>query len=313
MTKTIANVTHVSASVPPQEEARSVRGIAALGQFLCRASPTGRMQRFMQTKFRKWCPDYDYRVPTMRGFQMEASPYDYSTYRIFFFREYEASMSNIISSHLFEGQTALDIGANRGWFSLLMGTIVGPTGRVDSFEPYPPMFDRLQRNLQINNLTWVRPQCVALGSTVGDSWFVPPSDAVIHHVEHLTGCTGVGYLTDKQSEGAIRVPSMTLDQYASETALDDVNMMKIDVEGAETAVIHGGRHTIEKSRPILAVEYNVETAQRAGTSVEELDQLLSDLRYDRFVYSGYFRKLNLQEYLGTCVGDGVFNVYCFPR
>ena len=59
------------------------------------------------------------------------------------FSRYELAVAHVIRDHLERGQTFWDIGANVGWFSVFASKIVGPSGRVVSFEPSPEVFDIL--------------------------------------------------------------------------------------------------------------------------------------------------------------------------
>ncbi len=69
------------------------------------------------------------------------------------------------------GMTCLDIGANLGYFSLLMADLVGPTGRVLAFEPNIDMASRARRSLSVNGMSWATLHEVALGGHDGEMVF----------------------------------------------------------------------------------------------------------------------------------------------
>ena len=71
---------------------------------------------------------------------------------------YEPEVTALILSMLKNGKTALDIGANIGYFTLLMAHLVGLKGRVIAFEPFPLVYNLLQENLCLNNLAWTQAE-----------------------------------------------------------------------------------------------------------------------------------------------------------
>ncbi len=287
--------------------------LTKLGRRWFRRFPTSANQRLLRDHFRKWCVTDDLQIWTAEGFQMQVSPHNYMTYQIYFFGYYDFYMTQWMNTHIPEGATSWDVGAAAGWFTLLMGRLAGSAGRTDAFEAFPPNFDKLQRNITLNSYNWINANNVAISNKVGTDCFVPPSDEVTHYVSFLEDCAGVGYLTDEISAGTIQVPTTTLDLYAEETNVDRLDVVKIDIEGAEVAALQGAQHTIERFRPKIVIEYNRESLKRAGTSIEALDELLDCYEYDRYTYWGHLKKLRLEDWDGRPDNETVFNVYCFPR
>lgn len=268
---------------------------------------------FVRNHLRQWCVREELIVKTRGGFRMAVSPHDYASYGIYFYGEYDPAMTMFLKAHIREDNACWDVGTERGWFSLLMGQLVGPRGRVDAFEAFPPNFTKLSENLRLNGFVWVRPFSVAVSNESGRMWFIPPSDEVTHNVGYLNDCGGVGYLSQTAQPGAIEVNTTTLDEHASATGASALDFIKIDVEGAEVTALQGARETIQRFRPKIAVEYNRETALRAGTSIEELDDLLESYGYDRFTFFGRLERLRLEDWTARSDNETVFNVYCFPR
>ncbi len=218
-------------------------------------------------------------------------------------------MSHVLGCFVREGQTVWDVGAERGWFTLLMASIVGSKGRVDAFEAFPENSQRLRANIALNDYSWIRVSETAVSGDIGQMWFVPPTaEALVKNNFFLH--RGIGYLTDKPAEDAFVIPTTTLDAYAEDMKLENLSLIKMDIEGAEVNALKGAEQTIARWHPILAIEYNRETAERAGSSVEELDELLDGYGYDRFIFTDRFVKLQLQEAHRQM---NVFNVYCFHR
>lgn len=285
--------------------------LAKAGRRLCRRFPARWQKRFVQDYFRHWCPDEELLTWTKGGFLMFASPRDYVSFRIYFFGEYDSTMTEFMRANIVEGATCLDIGAERGWFSLLMGQLVGAQGRVDTFEPFPVTFDTLVRNIELNGFSWVHPYRSAVGNKAGTVPFVPPS-LVRTSNEAIRG-NGIGHLSEMEVFGTIAVESVTLDMHTIDSDITRLDFMKIDVEGAEVMVLNGARDTIRRFRPRLAIEYNRRALRRFGSSIQELDSLLESFGYDRYTFGGSLRLFRAEHWTEELFPDDLVNVYCIPR
>jgi FkbM family methyltransferase len=159
------------------------------------------------------------------------------------------------------GMTVLDVGAHCGYFSVLIGDLVGPEGRVLCFEPNPPIAELLRRTIAINGhdrRTTVHE--VALGDTQGiASLAVPANEPKNAHIV-LAGA----------SEGAVQVPLVRTDHIPG--ALD-ADFIKIDAEGAEEAIWRGLSGILAQDRPLtILLEF---TSGRYADAAGFLDEILS--------------------------------------
>ncbi len=141
------------------------------------------------------------------------------------------------------GMTALDIGANVGAYSLLLGQWVGPAGAVYAFEPSPPVFDGLVRHIELNRLAGVvHPVRAAVGRT---SATLPLVVAGTHGESRLAGASDTAMPT-------IDVAVTTIDEFCEQHQISPA-FIKVDVEGAELDVLRGARATIRRSLPELSL------------------------------------------------------------
>src|SRR5688500_15792534 len=117
-------------------------------QRYCRSKETisPGLHLLLRDRLRKLAIDKELRTRTKGGFSMFVSPRNYASYSIFFFGVYDPEMTSVFSHLIRPGQTVWDVGTERGWFSLLMGKLVGQNGRVDSFEAFPPNFKNFKAN-----------------------------------------------------------------------------------------------------------------------------------------------------------------------
>ncbi|HEY5219095.1 MAG TPA: FkbM family methyltransferase [Gemmatimonadaceae bacterium] len=172
--------------------------------------------------------------------------------------EYEA-----FRAVLHPGDVALDVGANVGAYTVLFGLWVGDAGRVFAFEPAPAAYDGLQRHVALNKLRGrVQTLRVAASDTVGEAEFVSEGSAGTNHL---------GWNSTTSSPAVIRVATTTIDEICAAQQLRP-RLIKIDVEGAELAVLRGARQTIARMdrESGIFVEMHPSAWHAMGVSVEDL-------------------------------------------
>jgi len=180
---------------------------------------------------------------------------------------YEPDWVAVIQRLLEPGMVFFDVGAHIGQYTLLASEAVGSEGQVHSFEPDPDTYWFLDASVHLNRLRNVKSHCVALStepgtkslylapvSSLGDSSLAPPK----------------GYV------GVTRtVPCTSLDAYVATHRVPRVDLMKVDIEGAELDLVRGGRELLGgHEKPLIVMEFE-ETRQRAfGTSCRLLAEAL---------------------------------------
>ena len=166
------------------------------------------------------------------------------------------------------GQTAIDVGANVGYFTAVMAQCVGPTGRVWSFEPVPETFELLTLCNSLNGYGHVTPMRVALGAANG-------SIEITYDKRH----SGIATMHPDQVAGDTqRVKLRSLDALvASGDVQGRPDLIKVDVEGHELEALRGARETIAQASPTIVFELNERTARVAGWTLAELAELLLSL------------------------------------
>jgi FkbM family methyltransferase len=143
------------------------------------------------------------------------------------------------------GMTVVDVGANFGYYTLLFGHAVGPSGHVIAIEPVPSTAAILARTIELNGLTG-RTQLVAAAA-----WDRP--DIEVHMLVRPEEPKNAAVIGQAQP-GSIAVATTTLDALTRE--LTRLDLVKIDAEGAEVEIIAGMRETIARFRPKILLEFN---------------------------------------------------------
>lgn len=165
----------------------------------------------------------------------------------------EAHVLNATRNLLRPGAVALDIGASIGFHTVFLAKLVGPEGRVLAMEPSPAAMDLLETNLRLHDLHWVEPVKAGAAATSGT--------AVLNVV-----CAADGSLTadprnsmlrqSARSSVGIEISTTSVDDLVSKHKLERLDLVKVDVEGLELAVLSGSTMTLGRFRPSIIVEAN---------------------------------------------------------
>src|SRR5262249_27038040 len=153
------------------------------------------------------------------------------TYRLAYFTgTYEDGIARVLSQLTRPTDVCVDAGANIGWHTTLLAA--RSEGAVHAFEPAPKTFDRLLINLELNGWTnKVVANRVALSESNGT--------ATVHLFPDLPeGHASLSNMGRSNFEAAT-TPQITLDSYLAERHLAQVDVIKIDVEGSELALLRG--------------------------------------------------------------------------
>jgi FkbM family methyltransferase len=176
----------------------------------------------------------------------------------------EATFVSLLRSSIRDGMTIVEAGAHMGYVTLQAARAAGPTGRVFTFEANPRAIPLIERNLADNGLA-ARVTVVPLAL----------ADVPGRHAFYLSGGGDTSSL--HQPEGSserIEVAVTTLDAWLDPTVRVDV--VKLDIEGAEVAALRGMSETLGRAGPALTVfaECNPQMLESAGSSTDELIRLL---------------------------------------
>jgi FkbM family methyltransferase len=160
---------------------------------------------------------------------------------------WEMWLTQFLARHVKPGMTVVDVGANFGYYTLLLGDAVGEGGHVIAVEPNPDAAALLQETVLLNGhgqRTRVVPH--ALGATGGRGWLYSPhgepKNSSLVAREGLPGGR------------TIDIAILTLDEVALPSK--KVDLVKIDAEGGEIGIVIGMRQLIARDRPMITLEFN---------------------------------------------------------
>lgn len=178
--------------------------------------------------------------------------------------QYEPGVVTLMLELLREGMTFCDAGANIGAFTLLAAKLVGPEGRVIAFEPIPENAEVLRRNVGLNGYQNVEIIQKAVSNKSGIAQM---------YLSNWGGCHSLFPNPIHASGRLITVETVRLDSLPK---MKQVDLLKIDVEGAEVAVLE----SLGEIRPNhVILEYNSERSEVAGISGPSFLQVIQDFGY----------------------------------
>lgn len=183
----------------------------------------------------------------------------------------ELPVQQAVTSLLAPGDVFYDVGANVGFFSMLAGRLVGRTGSVVAFEAVPAVARALRANARRNGLRNVDVRAVAVGAVDGVARL------------RLTSHPGGASLADdddvRDVTGAVDVPVIRLDSLVAAGDAAPPDVVKIDVEGHEAAVLDGMRDVLRTASPALVIELDSATASGLDVRQRAVDERLGAAGY----------------------------------
>jgi FkbM family methyltransferase len=211
----------------------------------------------------------------LHGYQMQLDLTNWGDQMAYFLgRHYDLELQQAMMAVLKPGDRFVDVGANIGLITMLAARLVGPAGRVDSFEPNPVCCAQFERHLELNAICNVHLHKVGLSDHDGS--------ATLWHIadkSHLSGTVGSPLpdeadLVSEPVEVAIRKGDDILAEDPRPAVL-----VKIDVEGNEFKALRGIARSLRTWRPVIEHEFAESQLQRAGNTCEELYDFIAGMDY----------------------------------
>jgi FkbM family methyltransferase len=196
--------------------------------------------------------------------------------QIFFRGSYSGDQLTIIEKLLDAHSVFIDVGANQGEFSIAAAKIV-QQGKVIAFEPVSEYRERLLENIRLNDFDNVQVIAAALGEQEGSLPIYDQQEDFKDGTRH-EGLPTL-FASDSRRHPRETVPVKRLDDVLEGSGISRVDVIKLDIEGAEWIALRGAVNTLARYRPILILEVGRETCLAAGYEPEALIEWLTALNY----------------------------------
>lgn len=175
---------------------------------------------------------------------------------------YEYEETQLVKKLVKSDSAVLDIGANIGYFTLLMAR---QAKRVYSFEPEPRNFQTLQKNIELNNIKNAKLYNAAVTETSGTSTlYLCDSNRGMHRI----------YQSDWCKEGTTHVKTIRIDDI-----VDHADFIKIDVEGSELGVLKGMRKLLKERKSTVLMEFHPPSIIEYGAQPADIYDFVTSLGY----------------------------------
>ncbi len=180
--------------------------------------------------------------------------------------------------YLREGMTVFDVGANIGELTLMFSRFVGDGGRVHAFEPSLVGFEKLElictmaslRNVRLNQIALAEQEGTVTLHSYGDDYQSWTSQA-LRPLE--------SYGIDVRAVSTQEAPATTLDHYCQRNNIASIDLLKIDVEGAEFQVLLGAKRMLE-ARQVRCIAFEFgQTTFDMNNDPTEIEKYLTALGY----------------------------------
>ncbi len=159
---------------------------------------------------------------------------------------YEPVETALVQNTVEENGCVLDIGANIGYFTMLLAKLVGPNGHVYSYEPIPHLHEKLAASVAENSFSHVHLNECALSNENGRFSMI--------YLPHARNAGGSFLNTQNESlkgHGTLEVQTRKLDDLEFP---DTISFIKMDAEGAEVNIIRGGERLLTAEHPKILSE-----------------------------------------------------------
>jgi FkbM family methyltransferase len=190
--------------------------------------------------------------------------------QFYFFGTYYLERENLAcwEAHSKNAKVIFDVGANLGIYSLC-ATAISPKARIYSFEPTPSLVSHLKQTLTYNKITQVEVIQNAVSCISGQA-----SLNFCGGVE--VGNEGMNFVTLRaRSPEAISIETITLDDFCSKRAIEQIDLLKIDIQGNEPAALDGAARLLDERRiRCIFTELNWATDPGQPCSASELIETL---------------------------------------
>jgi FkbM family methyltransferase len=178
----------------------------------------------------------------------------------------------MVLSFLKSGHNVIDVGAHIGTYAIPFAKRIGPRGSVIAFEGNTDNFELLTMNIQQNGLgsRIIPVNCVINDSPVSTSMYLPEG-----------ANSGMYYFLPQP--GLSTEPAVGIDSWLEENKYPGkIDLLKVDTEGAEAAVLRSASRLIERDRPMIYLEINTEALARFLITTDDLQELFDTWGYRLF-------------------------------
>jgi len=257
-----------------------------------------------------WLARKAYLVPEFKphkdkwGNEFFLSPYLFIDRHIIAFGYYDLNLDLCLQGNVKPGMVTMDIGANIGTVTIHMAKLVKSYGVVHAFEPVPPILERLNGHVKLNKMEdVVRIHPIALSNGIGKMEVV--------YADEMTENQGMGSIANTDNEVVslrCEIPTTTIDDFVRKNGVSHIDFIKIDIQGAETLLLEGGKDVFGRMSLDLLIEVSPSDLCFISKNSVDLMQMLSAFGYHMYEIEGGrpSKKINIEKTEPEWAADNIF-------
>jgi FkbM family methyltransferase len=237
-----------------------------------RMQPFGTLGRGAEWMLRSWLGGttsypIDFGPHTFR-LELQSVKRGFGSAGIFIQRRYYEPLLEFGYKLLNKGEHVIDGGANQGIFSCAFAAAVGTTGHVYAFEPQTYAVACIRRNARLNSMTNITVFEGALSDVSGETYLDTDQGPVS------------AFTTSRPQGHEMPVKALAIDDILAAEMMHNIQLIKLDVEGAELKALRGARSMVQRTKPQICIE------AWDKKLYEQIGEFLSRFGYGSYVFDG---------------------------
>ena len=228
-------------------------------------------------------------IQLLPNIKLHGYPDSAATSAVYYCGLYDYNEMNFLLRYLRAEDSVLDIGANIGVYTLLAASII-KTGTIHSFEVLPKNYQRLIKNIQLNQFKQIKTYNIAISDQAGEINL------------NLQEGDSMPFITEHPSDQTINVPANTLDNLLDTQQLNNLTLAKIDIEGAELLAFKGAVSLFSQQLPAVWIMEINNTVNRFNHQKQDIVNFLNYYGYNFYSYNAVLNQLesiNIQQQQGN--------------
>lgn len=216
--------------------------------------------------------------------------------------QWERNITDRLTEFIKPNMTFFDIGANIGYFSLFVASLLKNTGKVHAFEPINKLAEQIKKSVAVNNFNNITIHQVGLGDTEMET-------SINIRDENMGGSS----LFDYKDLNLVTISSIekisikTIDSLF--TPQTKVDVIKIDVEGYELEALQGARKLLQAQHPVIFMEFSpIFYKQDRSDKTKEMITLLQELGYTFQTIAG--EPISLTDWVEQTINPTQIDIIC---
>lgn len=231
----------------------------------------------------------------LNGYKIVLDTNSHADRNIFFHHFLDEDLTNFLKKNIKKNTVFFDIGANSGYYSLLISSLSSKTS-VHAFEPVHGVYRNLKRSIKLNGIKNIKANQVCVSNKNGKGIF---------YVDSHSDLSSIKKTSYQKEVKTISSEMITLNDYCLKNKIKEIHIIKIDTEGSEKDILFSSKKILKKFKPVLIIEFSNETAKAFNFHPNEIYNYLINNNY--IIYSYHRRRLRLQKKKNFYNE----NLYCF--